>query len=279
MSPWVLGSGLLAGLGCWLAASELWPAGPNLRAALDRLNGSDPAGGPDPGTGLAVRLGLRLESAAPWLPVPAADLRLLDQNTSDWLATKVAVGAAGLAVMPVATGLMALMGTPVTWTLPVGASLAVGAVLFFVPDLVTRVTATSRRTDFRYALTSYLDLVALERRAGPAPPMRLRQPPKLARAGRSPASQPRLSRLGGRAGRRGTGWPDWPQTPGSTNSPTSLTSRPSRARKAPGSWTPSAPGPSPCGLRRSRRPEPGPVRGAPRWCSRSHCWPADSWCC
>lgn len=169
MSPWVLGSGLLAGLGCWLAASELWPAGPNLRAALDRLNGSDPAGGPDPGTGLAVRLGLRLESAAPWLPVPAADLRLLDQNTSDWLATKVAVGAAGLAVMPVATGLMALMGTPVTWTLPVGASLAVGAVLFFVPDLVTRVTATSRRTDFRYALTSYLDLVALERRAGAGP--------------------------------------------------------------------------------------------------------------
>ena len=49
------------------------------------------------------------------------------------------------------------------------ASLAFGAALFFAPDLVTRVNAAERRTDFRHALTSYLDLVALERGAGAGP--------------------------------------------------------------------------------------------------------------
>ena len=55
------------------------------------------------------------------------------------------------------------------WTIPVGGTFAAGAALFFVPDIVTRVTAANRRTDFRYALTSYLDLVTLERGAGAGP--------------------------------------------------------------------------------------------------------------
>ncbi len=41
--------------------------------------------------------------------------------------------------------------------------------MFFAPDVVTRVNAAEKRTDFRHALTSYLDLVALERGAGAAP--------------------------------------------------------------------------------------------------------------
>jgi Flp pilus assembly protein TadB len=41
--------------------------------------------------------------------------------------------------------------------------------LFLAPDLVTRVNAAERRADFRHALTSYLDLVALERGAGAGP--------------------------------------------------------------------------------------------------------------
>ena len=53
--------------------------------------------------------------------------------------------------------------------MPAVTSLACGAALFFAPDLVTRVNAAERRADFRHALTSYLDLVALERGAGAAP--------------------------------------------------------------------------------------------------------------
>ena len=53
--------------------------------------------------------------------------------------------------------------------IPAVASVALGVGLFFAPDLVVRVNAAEKRTDFRHALTSYLDLVALERGAGAAP--------------------------------------------------------------------------------------------------------------
>jgi Flp pilus assembly protein TadB len=48
-------------------------------------------------------------------------------------------------------------------------TIVLGAALFFVPDVVTRVSARAKRADFRHALTSYIDLVALERGAGAAP--------------------------------------------------------------------------------------------------------------
>ncbi len=110
-----------------------------------------------------------MATTAPWLPVPAADLRLLGQNASDWLARKVAWGAVGLSLAPVVTGLLAISGKPMAWTLPAVGTLAAGVGMFFVPDIVTRMLAARRRTDFRYALTSYLDLVALERGAGAGP--------------------------------------------------------------------------------------------------------------
>ena len=174
MTSWVVTSGLIAGLGCWLAISELWPAGPSLRAALDRLDGSGIAAAPESGAGqagigLAGWLGLRVATAAPWLPVPAADLRLLGQSASEWLARKVVLAVAGLSVAPVVAGLLIISGSFAAWTIPVGGTFAAGAALFFVPDIVTRVTAANRRTDFRYALTSYLDLVTLERGAGAGP--------------------------------------------------------------------------------------------------------------
>jgi Flp pilus assembly protein TadB len=168
VSSWVVTSGLIAGLGCWLAISELWPAGPSLRAALDRLGGGI-AVFPEAGTGLAGRLGFHVATVAPWLPVPAADLRLLGQSTSEWLARKVVLAVAGLSVAPLVAGVLVISGSSAAWPIPVGGTLAAGAAMFFVPDIVTRVTAANRRTDFRYALTSYLDLVALERGAGAGP--------------------------------------------------------------------------------------------------------------
>jgi Flp pilus assembly protein TadB len=166
MSVWLIAAGLLAGLGCWLAISELIPAGPSLRAAIDRLD----SGGGAANTGsLPVRLGRRLAAATPWLPVPIKDLRLLGQDPGDWLASKISLGLAGVALVPVATGLLALSGRHLPWTIPAAGTLALGAALFFAPDLVTSVNARHKRADFRHALTSYLDLVALERGAGAAP--------------------------------------------------------------------------------------------------------------
>jgi Flp pilus assembly protein TadB len=166
MSVWLIAAGLLAGLGCWLAVSELIPAGPSLRAAMDRL---DSGGGYQNAGSPPVRLGQRLATAMPWLPVPVKDLKLLGQDPSGWLASKIGLGFAGVALVPAATALLALSGRHLPWTIPAGATLALGAALFFVPDLVTGVNARHKRADFRHALTSYLDLVALERGAGAAP--------------------------------------------------------------------------------------------------------------
>jgi Flp pilus assembly protein TadB len=85
------------------------------------------------------------------------------------VAAKLGLGFLGLAIVPVLTGLLALGGRSLPWTIPAAGSLALGAALFFTPDLVTRSNARHRRADFRLALTSYLDLVALERGAGAAP--------------------------------------------------------------------------------------------------------------
>lgn len=168
MNAWVLGSGLLIGLGGWLAARELIPAGPSLQAALDRLGG-----GPDNLADAAVpplrRLAHGIVVAAPWIPVPRSDLRLLGQDTEEWLAGKVAYGVLGLALAPALAAVAELAGHRLPWTIPTGGSLALGAALFFVPDVITRANAAEKRADFRYALTSYLDLVALERGAGAAP--------------------------------------------------------------------------------------------------------------
>jgi hypothetical protein len=167
MSLWAIAAGVLAGLGVFLAVRELIPARVRLDAALARL---DAEAGP---AAVAVtpraRLARRLGGAAPWLPVPAADLALLGQDRESWLVSKVTCGLVGLAALPVFDALLAAAGHQLPVALPVVGSLAVGVAFFFVPDLVTRSNAARKRDDFRHALTSYLDLVSLERGAGAAP--------------------------------------------------------------------------------------------------------------
>jgi Flp pilus assembly protein TadB len=169
MSLWVIVAGLLSGLGAWLAVRELAPSGPSLRAAVERLEADRQVDGGQGDRSRLRELGRSLRTAVPWLPLPVADLRLLGQEADEWMATKLAYGLAGLAVVPIVGALYALAGRTVPWTIPVAGSLAVGAAMFFAPDFVTRVNAVEKRRDFRNALTSYLDLVALERGAGAAP--------------------------------------------------------------------------------------------------------------
>ena len=167
MSLWLIVAGLLAGMGCWLLISEFLPAGPSLRAAIERLDGEATTAGP-PGP-VRIRAASSFSRAVPWLPEPSADLRLLGQDPADWWAAKLGIGILGLALGPALTGLLALGGKTFPLTLPVAGTLVLSTAMFFAPDLVSRVNAAEKRTDFRHALTSYLDLVALERGAGAAP--------------------------------------------------------------------------------------------------------------
>lgn len=166
MNPLVIVAGVLAGLGVFTAVCQFVPGGPRLDAALARINAVGSVPPPEP----PLRaMAARAAGAMAWLPVPAADLALLGQETERWFATKVACGLIGLGAIPALSGLAFAAGHAVSWAVPAAASLGLGFGLFFAPDLVTRVSATEKRTDFRHALTSYLDLVALERGAGAAP--------------------------------------------------------------------------------------------------------------
>jgi hypothetical protein len=159
-------AGVLVGLGIFVAVRELAPAPARLDAALARLDSAPP---PGRGRSVSQRFARSISAELPWLPVPSADLALLGQDRDAWIASKIICGLIGLAVPAGLTELVVFSGSGVSWQVPTIASLACGAALFFAPDLVTRVNAAERRSDFRHALTSYLDLVALERGAGAGP--------------------------------------------------------------------------------------------------------------
>jgi hypothetical protein len=168
VSLWVIVAGVLGGLGIFVVVRELAPAPARLDAALARLDSAAP---PGRRASVSLRLARHVSAELPWLPVPSADLALLGQDRDAWIASKIICGLIGLAVPAGVAGVaeLVLVGGGPSWQVPAIASLACGAGLFFAPDLVTRVNAAERRTDFRHALTSYLDLVALERGAGAGP--------------------------------------------------------------------------------------------------------------
>ena len=168
MNLWVIAAGILGGLGVFIAVRELVPAPSRLDAALARLDlGAALEPGPRPAP--AGRLSHAIASELHWLPVPAADLALLGKDRASWIASKVGCGLLGLAVPPLLAALASVAGVGLGWSAPAVISVLCGVGLFFAPDLVTRVNAAERRTDFKRALTSYLDLVALERGAGAGP--------------------------------------------------------------------------------------------------------------
>lgn len=165
MSPWVTVAGGLAGCGVYLLVRQLRPDRLRLDDALESMEGSAGIGQPRP---LWMVVG-RWLTAASWVAVPSADLAMLDRDRERWAAEKAVWALAGFAAPVLLATLAALVGYRFEWPVPAGGSIAAGTILFFVPDLVTRRTASRRRSDFRNALASYLDLVVLERGAGAGP--------------------------------------------------------------------------------------------------------------
>ena len=140
-----------AGAGCVLVA--LAPAPPDLKAALANLS-------PEPArrAGRDVRLGMLSR-----LTLPGRDLELVGDDPDRFLLRKLLFGALGLAFPPVLTAVMAIIGLSLPLVIPGLASLALGAALFFAPDIDVRRRAVAAREEMRRAVCVYLELVALER--------------------------------------------------------------------------------------------------------------------
>jgi len=169
LSALVCGAGV--GSGLWLVVRGLFPPRPSLAQALAQLRRvPDPAPlvAAEPDGGLAARLGLPIarllgRSDARWL-VPGKvrqDLAVLGRSPERHLAEKATLALVGLLVTPAVTVLLALGGVHLSLVVPVWASLVLLAGGFFLPDLGIRTEAARRRTDFRHALSSFLDLVVV----------------------------------------------------------------------------------------------------------------------
>jgi Flp pilus assembly protein TadB len=169
--------GALAGLGAVVSWRLIFPPSIPLQAAIDRLHQrtrlaqittSDQ--GDDLSDVLGRTLGASLERLLRSLGLRFdrvdADLRLTGRTLEQHLAQKVLLAIFGL-TLPVLVGLMWIMvGIDVSITLPAAAGIALAAVFFFAPDLALRSEADDRRTQFRHALGSFLDLVVISLAGG-----------------------------------------------------------------------------------------------------------------
>ena len=170
-----LAAGALVGLG---VAGLLWrvlPAHPDLATALDRLAPQRSVSHPVPTPSTASgqdRVGLwvmRTLPVASWARVPVKELAILRIPVHRYFGQKALYFVLGLAFPSAAVALAAVMGLTVPVGVPVVASLALAAVLSFLPDYNVRSDAAAARVEFARALAAYVELVALERNAGSGP--------------------------------------------------------------------------------------------------------------
>jgi hypothetical protein len=165
-APVVL-AGATLGAGVTLVVRSLLPNTPDLVAALDRLDAT--AAAPSMTAPSSGRFGHVRDRAAP--PVVQAlglrryrsDLDLVGETPEDLAVRKIGYGLLGLVFPALLAATMTLLGVSLPFVIPAVASLALGAVLFTVPDLDLRRRASEARDALRHAVCAYLELVALER--------------------------------------------------------------------------------------------------------------------
>jgi tight adherence protein C len=120
--------------------------------------------------GLAARVGTPFARQLGTLPVLSgkarSDLAILGRPPERHLAEKATLGIVGLLIVPAFAELLTLGGVSIGWMLPLWVAILLGVGGFLAPDLGIRVEADKRRTDFRHALGSFLDLVVISLAGG-----------------------------------------------------------------------------------------------------------------
>lgn len=101
-----------------------------------------------------------------WQMTPVRDLAILHKPISEFYGEKVLVALIGIVVTPLLAWIGSLSGLNPPFVLPVGATIAIAAGLWFVPDVDVRQRAAQARAEFGRALGAYIELVAMERQSG-----------------------------------------------------------------------------------------------------------------
>jgi Flp pilus assembly protein TadB len=179
-----LGAGAVAGAGAFALVRVLLRPAPGVALLVSRIDASrrsmrthtttaleqDAARPRRSGAGLVDALADHLDVLAAergWeLGRTRTDLALVGRSTGRFLAEKTTAGVLLFLLAPLVWAMGRLAGVPLPTTLPVVGALGLGAVGFFLPDLLLRAEAERRRRDFRHVTGVFLDLVSLNLSGG-----------------------------------------------------------------------------------------------------------------
>ena len=173
----MIATGILAGagvaLGLLMVVHGLAPRREPLAQALGALLDPPVATGPRAAHGATnwrARTSGRVATALGTVGVDVrdldADLRVVGRGVEQHLIEKLTASLAGLLLPPALAVLVRVGGATVPPSLVAVGALGLGAAGFLLPDALLRAQASERRRDFRYALSSYLDLAHIVLAAG-----------------------------------------------------------------------------------------------------------------
>ncbi|MFB9234873.1 type II secretion system F family protein [Plantactinospora siamensis] len=157
--------GAAVGLGVFVLVREALPATPALGPALRRLH--QPVA-PGARAGRPGRTDW-LSGTARWLRPPARDLALLDRTPEQYALSVLLSGLAGLMLPGLATAAASLLGVTPPLVVPVVAGLGLAVLFAAMAHYDVLAKADRARREFRRAVCTYLDLVALQLSAAHGP--------------------------------------------------------------------------------------------------------------
>ncbi|WP_026874226.1 type II secretion system F family protein [Jiangella gansuensis] len=166
--------GLLAGAGLLMILRELIgrpTRRPHPVHTARRLTGADASAGDPVGSddGWAGRVGrVMLRRAGGWalLHVPHRDLALLRRSVPQFLGERAVCAGIGMLLPAAGSAMLAVSGVTLPVTVPTVTGVVAAVAMSFLPLANVADLARAKRAEFRRAMTSYIDLVALERAAG-----------------------------------------------------------------------------------------------------------------
>lgn len=167
---WLLGiavsGGAAIGLGLFLVIRELVPATPALGPALRRLH-------QPPGTGrVAAPASRRLDwltGLSRWLRPPHRQLALIGQTSEQYALSVLLSALIGLAAPTLLVMALFVLGISLPLAVPVLGSLGLALIAGLLAHQSVLTKANAARDEFRQAVCTYLDLVALQLSAAHGP--------------------------------------------------------------------------------------------------------------